>query len=227
MALEVRELTQTCHCIRFGPGEKAVRAFRNATDLLQLERYNSEFPIALAWSSAVWSWPLILNHTCSGDQAKAMRFSEGSGEDRNVSRFPLKASAQLALLNSPGQVAGRYLAISPELIWLSVTLHTLSTTMGGKVSISMILSIMGMHLPYRFENHKRKGKPGSQETRISLRQHHSCVMFLQLWNLETIVLYFWLCPNCSTLTGLKWLFGIPYSHTWMHHLSVLMCNLHN
>ena len=116
MALEVRELTQTCHCIRFGPGEKAVRAFRNATDLLQLERYNSEFPIALAWSSAVWSWPLILNHTCSGDQAKAMRFSEGSGEDRNVSRFPLKASAQLALLNSPGQVAGRYLAISPELI---------------------------------------------------------------------------------------------------------------
>lgn len=84
----------------------------------KMERHKSEFPIALSWSPASWGWLGELQkhswslyqpgnyHTCAGDQAEVMGFSEGSGEQRNTLRFVLKVSAQLALLNSPGQVAG-------------------------------------------------------------------------------------------------------------------------
>lgn len=80
-------------CVCFGTGEKAVRVFRNATDLLQMERDNDEFLVmhlGLAWRAlkgllvpiSTWEWPRMCWGL--GQSKEATGFSEGTGKEKHL-----------------------------------------------------------------------------------------------------------------------------------------------
>lgn len=108
---------------------------------------------------------------------EAAGFSEGSGKEKHFKVcFKSLPPIGFAELSRP---SGGYLTISPDQHLICDLLYFVYNNRRENVH-STILSIKGMHLPYRFEKSKYEGNPGSQQTRISLEPQQSCTMFLQL-----------------------------------------------